>query len=379
MQSAADLAALSGATAMSDSSRDWHNEACYVANQNRFANNCDGVAVNGYTVTPTLTSFGAGGSNNAVQVIISKSQPRLLSAIWQRNNVALSATSIATYVPSSNAGVDDCVLVLNGGVLSTSGNGRLNMPGCGVAVNGTISIQSSGGGGNDFTVSAVSITNGTQNVGGQHANVLLNSQTPINSLTPPDPYVTRTIPSPGTCVAWTGTPVANTTYCSHAFTTSVTFTQPGYYIFSGGSTCSLSGMGSYNLCISGNGTTVTATSGVTIIAGSAGIGFKGNGVSANLVAPTSPSGTVAGLAIVSNGPIDIKDSALTVTGAIYAPTQTITFENGNSSLTSPAGACTQVIAHNVTFLGTTAFNISCQNAGNEGGNAIGKHSVSIVQ
>ena len=98
----------------------------------------------------------------------------------------------------------------------------------------------------------------------------------------------------------------------------------------------------------------------------------------SIVAPTS--GPLAGLAIFQdrNAPASGTDSftggsTQNITGAIYFPTQSVTFNGGT---TTGGAICTQIVASIITFNGNAAFNNNCTGTGVRG---VGTSFIKLVE
>lgn len=118
--------------------------------------------------------------------------------------------------------------------------------------------------------------------------------------------------------------------------------------------------------------TVIGTGGVTIIltTNSNNFGSVGNidiegGATINLVAPNT--GVTAGIAIWQDrrAPDSNKDkltggSTMNVTGAIYLPSESVTYSGGQASANS---GCTQLIGLNITFTGISQLGNNCTGTG----------------
>jgi Flp pilus assembly protein TadG len=117
---------------------------------------------------------------------------------------------------------------------------------------------------------------------------------------------------------------------------------------------------------------VTATAGATIFLTSSGAGNCGKidisgGQSINITAPTS--GQTAGIAFwvddtIANCPANTLvsftgGSAASITGAIYAPNNTVTYSGGSSAGTG----CTQIVSDKLTISGPSYFQHNCDGTG----------------
>jgi hypothetical protein len=120
--------------------------------------------------------------------------------------------------------------------------------------------------------------------------------------------------------------------------------QPGIYYVNGGN---------FNI----GSATVTGT-GVTIVLNSGTVNIS-NGANATLSAPTT--GPTAGIAFFGSRTASASNVnsfaggvTMKITGAIYFPTQNLSFSNGVS--TNNGAPCTQIIAGAITIVGGTTLN-----------------------
>jgi len=131
--------------------------------------------------------------------------------------------------------------------------------------------------------------------------------------------------------------------------------NPGTYIINGGS---------FNV----GGAVQLNGSGVTIVLTGSGSDYAsvtiGNGANVTLSAPTT--GATAGLLFLQDrnapktGSSSFQGGATErLTGALYFPSQTVTYSNGTTS----ASTCTQLVAWHLQFQGGAMFNSNCANTG----------------
>jgi hypothetical protein len=115
------------------------------------------------------------------------------------------------------------------------------------------------------------------------------------------------------------------------------------------------------------GSQVTGT-GVTIVLTGSGSNYAtaniNNGATVNLSAPST--GATAGLVFFADpnspstpGSTFGGGSQMTLTGALYFPSQTVNYQNG----TNTTATCTQLIAWLIVFQGGASFNSNCANTG----------------
>jgi Flp pilus assembly protein TadG len=362
MQSAADSGAVSAATAGSNLIA----EANSVTSSYGYTNGVKNVTV---TVNQPPSTGNYTSTPQAIEVIVSQPQQRLLSALFGNSPVLIKARAVA--IP--NAGTT-CVLALNATAspaVSVSGTNNLNLVNCNlysdssaapsltVSNNATVTANQ---------VDAVGSISGASNV--TATNGVRTGVRPIY-----DPYPTLTMPTscdynkkynlkPGDSLPGPGI------YCGDiAVNAGANLTlAPGVYYLNGA-----------NLSVAGNAT-VTGT-GVTLVFtgsganwGSANIGSNAN---VTLTAPSSgpfkgevmygdrnmPAGT--NFSLVGGGTQNFG-------GAIDLPRANLKFSGGNGTTTS----CTQIIADTITFTGNSDVQVNCAALGSS---AIGVTTAQLVE
>jgi Flp pilus assembly protein TadG len=319
LQSAADSAAMAGGIEL-DYSTTLANVTAAAkkdAATNGFTDN-GGVNVSVAVNNPPASGAYA-GSASAVEVIITEKQPQFFSGIFGGG----ARTVAARAVSAENSVGRGCVYALSpSGTALTINGTTVNIPTCGVYVNGNLTVNGS-------TVTAHSIGYaGSDNINGS----TFPQSAPQQSLPAADPcatvpgcaYLAANPPVPGTCLnpTFNGHPasIPAGTYCSTLQingASSVTF-APGLYILEQGMTIN----GSSN--ISGAGVTFYNLGGTMT-------GL--NGSSGTLTAPSS--GNYAGILMYqvpsdTNGFVE-NGSAGSMAGALYFPGGQLTLNGGLSS------------------------------------------------
>jgi hypothetical protein len=369
MQSAADSGAVSAATAGSSLAA----QANAVTASYGYANGVNNVTV---TVNQPPSSGNYTSTSQAVEVIVSQSEPRMLSSLFGSGPVVITARSVAK--PNSGTG---CVLGLDPTASSTvaiSGSNNINLINCNLYsdANASPSLNASG----SATVSAnmvgvVGTVSGASNITApngikthmqavtdpygppptapscQNGNVTINSSGKANSLTP------------GTCYA-------GSVSVKSGYTLDL---SPGIYYFTG------------NLTVEGNATltcsTCTGGQGVTLVFtgsgnnwGSASIGSNAN---VTLTAPNS--GPTKGIVMYGDRNMPVGTAfnlegggTQNFGGAIDLPKAALKFAGGNGTTTS----CTQVIADTITFTGSSNIQVNCAALG---ASAIGVQTAQLVE
>lgn len=363
MQSAADSAALGSATALSKGYPvDYALEGKAIAATAGFVNGVDGVAI---TVNKPPASGNNTANAGAVEVIVA--QPQTLKLVSIFSSAVFNVTARAVAIKGAGGGY--CVLTTDTSAtkgLDLSNGATLNLNQCGMAVNASGSTAVSVVG--NATLNAKSLSVKGQTTVSNGGSINATDGVLINQAVTADPYASTPTTTPSGC-NWTNRSLvysASTqtlnpgTYCGTglAFSNSANVVMnPGIYYIKGGS-------------LNVGSSTITGT-GVTIIltrnTGSYATATMGNGASVTLSAPTS--GAYSGLVLYANraGPTSATTTitfnggvALSLKGAIYAPTRTVAYSNG--ATTTPA-ACTQLIAWRVKISGGVTFNNNCSGAG----------------
>jgi hypothetical protein len=361
-QDVADSAAFSAAKDLyaGDSVHGAKSAAQAVAAQSGFTSGSNGVTV-------TVNSPPASGPNsanaNAVEVIVSKSE-NLFFTTFFRNSTTVSARAVAS---AGTAGNGSCMEATGTGAstsistadVGVSGNINIDLSHCGISANstGSDSLDLTG----NATVTAATLTLVGNYSVNNNASLTVTGAKTTGAPATPDPYANVSAPSPGSCAStnsWNGTAtISPGTYCGgFTLTAGAAVTmQPGTYIIDGGS-FSVAGHAS----LSGTGVTIvlTGTSGNYATAT-----INGNST-VNLSAPTS--GDMSGLVFLqdrndTSGATSklVGGTSMSLTGAAYFPTQTLQFAGGSSN----ASQCTEVVAQQISFAGSSYLNDNCAGDG----------------
>ena len=347
MQGAADAAAYSAGIAYNNNNgTSIVTQAKGMTAQMGYVDGQNGATV---TVNQPPKSGNYTSSPTAIEVIVQQPQQRFFSSLLLSSNPTVNARAVATLSNPS------CVLALDqtaNQAISISGSSSITTE-CDIASNSnaTNAISMSGSSkittpclvavGNVSATSGLNLTQCTSPTTGAAANV--------------DPYQSVPEPTPsGACL----TPVTsgNTltfspgTYCSGisiSGSKSATF-QAGVYYVEG------------NFQLSGSAT--ASGTGVTFFVTAAGtVQFTGSST-ATFAAPTS--GTYSGIAFfgdrTGSGSNNFTGGGTSViTGALYFPTQSITYSGGSSG----GSDCTQLVADKITISGSAYLKSDCPGDG----------------
>ena len=350
---------LSGATGGSNLVK----EANAVAASYGFTNGQNGVTV---TLSRPPADFPKyAGYQNAVEVSITQVQPRLFSKLWKKNNVTITARSVA--VGNSAKG---CVLALNTMVpkaVDSSGGGAVNINNCDLYDDSTDATDALNGSGSSVVHARfVGVQGGVTGASGYQTTYGLATGFPYV----PDPYADVPNPSISAC---SGTYNSKTEtinpgcWASMHFNggDTITFNPGVYYVYGG----SFQVEGGANL----NCNCTPGGAGVTIIlTGDSQKGYAtatvNGGGAINLQAPgKNASSPYQGIVFFAdrNAPVGTAykfngDSNTNYVGAIYAPTGAVAWSGGQGTSTS----CTQVIGNTVDFSGGGSnLAVNCQDDG----------------
>jgi Flp pilus assembly protein TadG len=371
-QSAADAAAFSAAQAYSingaggsvggiggvtGSGQNVVTEANAIAASFGFTNGQNGVTV---TVHRPPSTGAMSGAVNGVEVIISQTQSRLFSALWNHNQVTIKARSVA--LGNSALG---CVLALDRTVNKAalnSGGGTVNLNGCDLYDDSSDAAALYGGGSSIVVARQVGVVGGVNDASAFTTTQGLLTHFPVV----PDPYYDVNVPSFAGCdknnfSSKNAETINPGVYCNgmqfNAGTT-VTF-NPGVYYVDGGS-FQVNGGAS----LLGTGVTIILTSSTPNKASSWATASINGGATLAISAPTS--GALSGLVFFGDrrapvGTTQKFNGGMTqvLTGAVYFPTGAVQWSGGAGTSTN----CTQVIGDTVNFTGGGALAVHCQDAG----------------
>jgi hypothetical protein len=369
MQSAADSGAVSAATAGTNLSV----EANAVTAAYGYANGTKNVTI---TVNQPPASGNYASMPQAVEVIVSQPQQRILSSLFGRDPVMITARAVA--VPNNGQG---CVLALDrtdSPAAKASGNGNINLINCNLYDN------SSGGPALDVTGTTTISANMVGVVGSISGQSNITATNGVRSGIRPvaDPYADFTPPA---CTAYDSrkitinsngkaSPLQPNTCYSGGVSIKAGYTlnlDPGVYYF----------YGSPGLTVEGNAT-ITGTGVTLIFTGSTADGWAtasiGSNATINLTAPTS--GPTQGIVMYADRRMPTGQNSFTLAGgatqnfggAIYLPTSQLSFSGGNGTTTT----CTQIIADTVTLTGNSNLQVNC---GGSGTTAIGTQTAQLVE
>ena len=363
MMSAADSAAVSAATAGTN----FATEANAITTVYGYANGIGNVTVT-VNQPPSTGSFTS--SSQAVEVIITQPQARLMSALFGSGAVPVTARAVAL----GNVGTG-CVLALDptaNPAVTVKGSTQLNLINCNLYdnSNGGSALNVSG----SATISAamVGIVGGVS--GASSITATNGIRTGIRAIA--DPYANVVMPTPGSC-DYNNKTYKNTVtidpgvYCNgiQLNAGAIVTMNPGVYFIDRGSLQMAGGA-----TLQGTGVTIILTSSTGSNYADATIN---GGATLAITAPTT--GPLAGIAIFGDRNMPTSTTFKfnggdnqVIGGAVYVPHGTLQYAGGNNTSTN----CTQVIADNVTFVGNSLLKINCSGYGTR---PIGSSVASLVE
>ncbi len=356
MQSAADSAAISAATAyyVQGNPADLAVQAQAVTAEFGLVSGADGLSV---AVSHPPKSGAYASTARAVEVTVNQPQKRLFTALWNSSPLTISARSVAV-----GTGGKGCVISLDptaGGATTVQGTAQIALNHCSLYDNSTSASALTVGGSGAISAESVNVAGG---ISGQSAifatDGIFTGQDPIK-----DPYVAATYPSFGACnqnnyTAKDTVTLSPGVYCgglSLNAGANVTL-NPGIYYLNQG-----------NLSVNG-GATLTGMGVTLVFTSSSGRNYAdatiNGGANVNLTAPTS--GPTAGIVIFGDRSMTVGTqfrlnggSTELFRGAIYVPAGAVTFAGGADS----NNGCLQLVANTITFVGNSNFVVNCEGAG----------------
>lgn len=313
------------------------------------------------------TSGSKAGVGQAVEVIIHRRVQPALVGFFVKGPVDLAGRAVASV---QSTGGSFCVLALEVTAQSTVVNGAssINLPNCGLAVNSANAQAVLVTGSASITATHVSIVGGYRTTGVARVTTTVAPAPATGQAPLADPYADLPLPSYGGCT-YTNFHLASNTkatlypgvYCNGLRVTDAAEAtlMPGTYIIDRG-TFTVAGSAKFK-----------ALGGVTfIMTSSTGSNYPSiyqeGATTMYIEAPTS--GPYAGIAIFQDRRAPASgnnrftgSTNQAITGAIYIPSQTVTWE-GTAGSGNPA-QCTQIVARALTINGSATLRNNCAGTG----------------
>jgi hypothetical protein len=364
IQGAADQAAVSAVNSFNSSATAYTIEGKAVAASMGFVDGQNGVTV---TVNNPPASGPLAGKTGSVEVIITLTQPPMLSRLFHPGNFIIDGRAVATF------GGPACVLALDPtakNALSSGGSTIVNMPKCNFVSDSNASASLSVGGSASVTINAAIAVGGINATAG-----LVDNANISGAATVPNPYAALSVPSKSSwgskqndTAAAGATVTLNPGWYNnglHITSNQVVKLNPGvYYIDGAGGNFQIDS----GAVVTGKGVTFVLTSSTGKSNSYPSVAINGSS-SMNITAPNSDSA----LGTDSSGVVMFEDPKasgnLYVTGnsntyfggAIVAPSMAIQFSGTGVSGTGQN--CTQIIGDTVTFTGNSSVSSDCGNYG----------------
>jgi Flp pilus assembly protein TadG len=342
MQGAADSAAYSAGIAYNNNDgTNITTQAKAIAAGQGYVDGQNNVTV---TVNQPPKSGNYTGTSTAIEVIVQQPQSRFLAGLFQASNPTVNARAVAKVSNPS------CILALDktaSSAISVSGSASITSN-CDLSANSTSTSAISMSGSSTITTPCIQSSGGVSVTSGLTLTQCTSATT--HAAATADPYAS--VPAPtasGSCLtpATSGNTVTFSAgyYCSGislSGSKTATFQSGVYYVD-----------GSFQL----SGSATASGTDVTFYITSGNIQFTGSS-SVTFTAPTS--GTYAGIVFfgdrAGSGNNNFTGGGTSaITGALYFPTQSITYTGGSSTGTN----CTQIVADTVTVNGHSYFSNHC--------------------
>jgi Flp pilus assembly protein TadG len=381
MQGAADQAAYSAAVASAAGGTSPTTQAEGIAASFGYVNNT--------TTTVTVSAGSYAGYSDAFEVTIAQQQPQWFANLFLTSAPTVAARSVAALTNGSA-----CIIALaatGSAMLNVSGSGTVNVQTCDIYVNSSDSkaLEVQGGSAALDAKDAYIVGNYCAGScsGGSTFSVSNTLKTSASAVA--DPYAGRTAPTVGACGVnptnsagggyngnykspSTATTIYPGVYCGNLTAGGPLTLSSGVYIIDGGQLNVSGGSSSDPVlssgsCTSSSGKPYINGSNVTIyIVNSGGSQPVAASSCINLSAPsTATNGQNEGIAVWVAAAVPSNKSQFTggsnvaIKGAIYAPTQEVDYTGSSSATTS----CTQIVANNINFTGSAAFQHNCSGTG----------------
>ncbi|MDB5435335.1 MAG: hypothetical protein JWR47_1592 [Phenylobacterium sp.] len=366
LQVAADAAAYVGAldNRASASSSVMTADASAIATSNGWSSTTGTIVVN------TPPTSGPNQVPTATEVVLSQNVPRFFTAYFNKGPMVVHARAVAIYATAADA----CILALSKSAsqaVQIQGNTTVTLVGCDIMSNSIASDAVNIWGSATVSTECVVSAGGYAN----HGGLTLTGPTCPSVVTQAprarDPFSGLATPPTGVSRSLAGVGNNNTVtlqpgYYSGGMALRGTVTlAPGVYYVSGG-----------NFDIGANASVMGSDVTIYLAAGSQ-VSMQGNS-HVSLAAPTS--GTYSGIlffgdraGVSSAANVFTGDSSSSLTGDLYFPTQSVTYQGNFSGI----NGCTQVIADTVTWTGSATVSVNCKAQGM--GEIAARQAIKVVE
>ncbi|HEY2032643.1 MAG TPA: hypothetical protein VGH02_03025 [Rhizomicrobium sp.] len=339
LQGAVDVAAYNGAIAL----RGGATQSAITTQASTDATR-SGWDSAGTLVVHTPPTSGTHQISRAVEVILTESEPRYFTALFNSRPVVIRTRAVAVYNDLGYA----CLLALNksaSAAVKFWGNSSSTFTDCNV-YSDSISPTGFQQGGSSQASMPCALSAGGFSV--SSGLTVTSCSAPVsNAAEVPDPYASLAAPPiPNNCTNGNSSSLSAGKYCNGLSLNGTTTLAPGVYVISGG-TLKINA----NANISGSGVTFYLTNGATV-------SMNGNST-VNLSAPTS--GTYSGILFygdrtqANNSNTINGNASSSMTGAVYFPSQAVSVLGNFSG----ANGCMQVVADTISYSGNAHFSTNC--------------------
>ncbi|MGE5547802.1 MAG: Tad domain-containing protein [Solirubrobacterales bacterium] len=292
------------------------------------------------------------GQDDAIEVIVRRQRPLLLSTLFlDGQTIAISMRSVAMLGRLPNP----CIEATHSsapGAITISGNGQVNLTGCGLMSDSTSNIAIDLNGGGSLSADYIAAVGNYDQSGSGTLNVadIAMGTAPLD-----DPFGDMTVNPPAGCTynsTWKDSgghpspaPQPNNRFCNGMDINGTVNLSPGTYYITGG-TLNISSQAK----LSGSGVTFVVT-------GTASVNING-GATVNLTAPQS--GALKGMVFFSTStdthPVKFNGgSTMKLDGAVYFRNQDLVF-NGNNGT---SGGCLRLVASTISITGASNMGGAC--------------------
>jgi Flp pilus assembly protein TadG len=375
MQGAADQAVFAGALASGNGETltNVRTDAKAVTASHGYVDGQSSVTV-AVNQPPSQGSYTGNGS--ALEVVIQQPQSLMFTGLFLASPPTVTARAVALAVSNG------CVLSLNPASttgVSVSGSTSVTLTSCSLYDNAAgstaFNLVGGGSGSSPFTATAAYVVGQISDGNNRFSGTEHPGSAPTS-----DPYSSLSVTPSGT--DYTTGPnkdIKNGSYSPGIYKSitlnsgdAVTLAAGTYYIEGAvkvAGTATLSGTGVTIVLTSSDGTgtgTWSASQNTVSLTGSGAI---------SITAPTT--GTYAGIAFYGDRRFSCTGNCnkfaggntQNITGAIYFPSQDVSYNGGATSGAAGAATCTQLIAYDITFTGNSNFSLNCAGLGTK---AVGK-------
>ncbi len=355
LQTAADLSAFAGAVALRNGQTSGSAEVTAEAEVTNFN-------INGTAVANAPPTSGTHQNPQSMEVILTETQPRFFSQFFDSSTLKVTTRAVATY----DDGAPACILALDksaGKSVWFQGSSVTTLLGCEVMANSVAGNAVEVDGSAQLTTPCINAVGG---VTLNNSNVTLTGCPAPRTNLPPavDPYAGISAPAVlGPCVDGTYNNVGVISplhYCKLDLKGTILL-NPGVYIIDGGA-FKINASANVSINPAAPADAVTGLGVMFYLMNHATVSFNGT-ATINLAAPTT--GIYKGILFMADKNTQGTGDAVTINGnassklvgALYFPTQIVSFTGNYSSLNK----CIAIVSQQVQLSGNSDLNSDCTN------------------